>query len=481
MKITKTLFSQGLQCKRLAYIQVHSPSNIPSDDVGVAFRKKQGILVGELAKKLYPEGVDLAKLPETEKLEKTKELNNKVLFEASVNFEDLFARADMLIPNKDKTHTIIEVKSDTEIKPEHIPDVSFQKYVFEKAGYKIKSCFIAHPNNEYVKHGDIEIKEFFIIEDITNKLIDVEVQIELLRKTLNLDTMPDKKITKQCLKPFECPLKDECWGHLPKNNVMQLYYNKDMGYELLDKGIIHIKDIPEDIKHKGRCITERIIQIKATKENREQINIKEIKNFLETISYPIYYFDFETYAPAVPIFDNSRSWQRIPFQYSLHIEHEDGKTEHKEFLANSHHDPRTDIIKSLVRDLETQGTILVYNQTFEESVLKELARDFPEFKEQIDKIILRLADLADPFRSFHYYHPEQQGRYSIKCILPLFSELSYSRMEISNGEEAYIAYEHIYNNHKDKEKIMNALREYCKLDTWAEVEIIRKLRKIVIV
>ena len=480
MKITKTLFVQGMRCPKMIYFTVKYPEKIVQDSLGVDFRKKQGMLVGELAKKLYPKGVDLAKKPDDMKLEETHKLKNRILFEASAQFEDLFARADILIPNKNGSQNIIEVKADSEIKEEHIPDVSFQKYVFEKAGYIIDKVYIAHANNEYIKKGKLNPKKFFKIEEVTEKIIFVEDTIIAIRNVLSKDKYPDTKIGRQCTAPYDCSFKKECWEFLPKNNVMQLYFDKKLGFELLDKDIRAITDIPDGIELKGRGARQRAIQIEATKKNKTHIQKNEIKIFIDSLVYPIYYFDFETYAPAIPIFNKSRPWQRIPFQYSLHIEYKNGKIEHKEFLSTNAKDPRTALIISINKNLGKRGSIVVFNQTFEKSVLKELAIDFPKFEKNVNENFLpRIIDLAIPFEQFHYYHPDQQGRYSIKVVLPLFSDLNYKELDnVHNGEEAFCTYEKIIKNPENKEQLIKSLKKYCELDTLAEVEIIKKLREL---
>lgn len=471
--ITKTLFTASIQCVKLAHIQHHQPQKLSKDSLGVEFRKKQGTKVGELAKKLFPEGIDLSQKTDEEKVHLT-EVRPVATFEAAAKYSDLFARADILIPYKDNTYTIIEVKSDTSIKPEHMYDVSFQYYVFTKAGYTIKDVKIAYANNEYIKEGEIDPQKYFIIEDITDKLIDVDTHIEHLRNTLQ-STEPHIPIGRHCTTPYECPYKHHCWKFLPKNNVTQFFFDKKLGFELLEKGITEIKDIPSDIKHTGRGKTQREIQIHATKINQTHQNTQKIKEWLDTLTYPLYYFDFETYAPAIPLFNNSRPWQRIPFQYSVHIEHEDGTIEHKEFLATTKDDPREALINQMINDLGDKGSIVVFNQTFEKSVVKELMRDFPYFAAKGEQFLARIVDLAKPFQDFDYYNPEQMGRYSIKVILPLFSDASYKGLAIANGEDAFCAYEEILAGNLEQ---VQALKEYCKLDTFAEIEIVKKLRSI---
>ncbi len=481
--LTKTLFVSGIRCPRLLYYLYYKPNEIPKDSLGTDFRKKQGNLVGEVIKGLFPNALDISKELDSNKLILTKENKEKIIFEASVQYNNLFARADVLFPNQDGTYDIIEVKSDTKVKDEHIPDVSFQKYVFQKTGYNINKCYLLHINNEYIINGKLDLNQLFVKEDITEQISDfnTEYLINEQLEVLKSKQIPEIKICRNCLNPFECSLKRECWKDLPENNVTQLYYDKKLGFELLEQGITEIKQIPDNIEIKGRCALQRSIQIKATKENKIHIQKEQIKEFIDNIKYPIYYFDFETYAPAIPVFNNSRPYQQIPFQFSLHIEYEDGTIEHKEFLATNKEDPRPELIKKMKEYLGDKGDILVYNKSFEQMIIRELERDFLEFKEYAQNYLERLSDLADPFKQFHYYGLKQQGRYSIKAVLPVMSDLSYKGMVISNGEEAFVNYEKIVNNSvvdKEKEELITALKEYCKQDTWAEVIILKKLKEI---
>lgn len=481
--LTKTLFVAGTRCPRLMYFLYHFPEKLPKPSLGSEFRMKQGILVGELAKGLFPRALDISKFPDATKLTLTKENKNKIIFEASAKFNNLFARADVLLPNKDGSFDIIEVKSTTLLKQEHIPDVSFQKYVFERAGYVINKCYLLHINNEYIREGELDLNQLFKKQDITSLLdVDLDSTINDFLNILSSNTIPKTIISKHCLDPYECSLKKECWKDLPNNNVLQLYFDKNIGFTLLEQGIKHIKDIPDDLEIKGRSAVQRSIQIRATKENEIHVEKEHIKSFINNLKYPIYYFDFETYAPAIPIFNKSRPYQQIPFQFSLHIEKQDGTIEHHDFLSTTNQDPRLLLIKKMIECLGDKGDILVFNKSFEQTIIRNLQRDFPDFKKYASNYLDRLVDLAEPFKQFHYYDPKQQGSYSIKAVLPAISDLSYEGMLISNGEEAFISYERLINNNlegQEKQSLITALRNYCKQDTWAEVVILRKLKSLV--
>jgi len=123
-----------------------------------------------------------------------------------------------------------------------------------------------------------------------------------------------------------------------------------------------------------------------------------------------------------------------------------------------------------------------YNESFEKRLLKELARDFPEYESRVNEFLPRLVDLLKPFRNFHYYNPEQNGSASIKWVLPAITGMGYDGMNIDNGMEASISFEEITFgdvSEEERARVRRDLEEYCKLDTWAEVMIVGELRKII--
>ncbi|MGB5849629.1 MAG: DUF2779 domain-containing protein, partial [Ignavibacteriaceae bacterium] len=195
--------------------------------------------------------------------------------------------------------------------------------------------------------------------------------------------------------------------------------------------------------------------------------------------YPLFFMDFESFQPAVPLYDNSKPYQQIPFQYSIHLkDKKGGELKHFELLAEPGEDPRIKFIEGLLNDAKGKVDIVVYNKSFEITRLKEIARDFPQYADKIEKLILRIRDLMIPFQKKYYYAPEMKGSYSIKAVLPsLVPELSYDELEINEGGLASITYESLQTE-TDMMIIAETreqLLEYCKLDTLAMVKIMDKL------
>jgi len=475
--LTKSKYLQGLQCSKLLWVSVNDKTRFPEVDAAQQQVFDTGTEVGELATTIF----DGIKVPEDsfmDNINKTKELlkENKPLFEAGFMIDDLFSRADVLVPVGDEWD-IIEVKSSTSVKDVNIHDVSFQKLVYEKSGLKIRKCFLMFVNKEYVRQGELNVSELFVKEDITSQVEEfsegLTERIEKMKKIIN-SKEPAVAIGAHCSDPYEYGLKDECWDFLPSNNVFCLNRGGKKSFELFESGIVKIENIPSDFKLSAKQEIQREGKIFVDKES--------IKSFISQLQHPIYYFDFETINPCVPKYDGMKPYQRLPFQYSLHIQEEKGgELKHISFLAQPG-DCRSSILKSMKENLGSSGTILAWYQSFEIGVIKELIAFDESYSEWGCSIIERFNDLIIPFSNFFYYNPMQEGSASLKKVLPALTSLSYSEMEIGNGGDASSSYMNICSGKLPEEevaKIRTALEKYCELDTYAEVKILEELMKIV--
>ena len=231
------------------------------------------------------------------------------------------------------------------------------------------------------------------------------------------------------------------------------------------------------------------LQIEGVKNNSSYIDAHKINGFLENFEGPLYFFDFETINPALPVLNGTRPFEQVPFQYSLHITDLSGNIiDHKEFLAkpedfsdSTKSDPRLQLIRQLQSDIGKDGNIIAYNASFEISILKGLALSFPEEQEYIDNLILRFIDLLTPFKSGWYYKPEMGASASIKSVLPTIApEFSYADLEIGNGGLASNTFHAMIENcfTGDRLATTKQLLTYCERDTEGMVVIYRHLRNL---
>lgn len=520
--ISKSKYVSGLQCLKYLWYLINDPEVIPPFDEIAQFRFQQGHDVGNLAKSLFPGGIEIEHGVNIEaELSKARELTNlsassgsedsnistnkaktrHALFEAAFTYKNSFARVDVLEPSGADAWNIIEVKSASSVKDINKHDISFQKYCYEGAGLKINKCFLMYLNKDFIKNGPIDPQKFFVMDDVTEEAEilkeSVEENINQMLAAINYKTCPEVSIGKNCYNPYDCPLKQTCWSCLPKNNVFELYRGKDTACYFYQNGINEISQI----KNTSMLSEIQLIQYRAVKENCILVDRENISLFLKKLKYPLFFMDFETFATAIPLFDGLKPYQNIPFQFSCHIlESTDAIPKSLYFLAeNDKEDPRSGFLISLKEALgysgkfsdnkypgADAGSILVYYESFEKNILKELIRVFPEHRWWIEDAIERIVDLYEPFGKFYYYSSKQKGSASLKNVLPTLTDKSYKDMEIKNGQEASLRYLNITFLKGEKEpdraqveKIRKDLLDYCGLDTEGMIFILRELYKIV--
>ncbi|MBA7683092.1 hypothetical protein ES703_91450 [subsurface metagenome] len=201
-----------------------------------------------------------------------------------------------------------------------------------------------------------------------------------------------------------------------------------------------------------------------------------------SLEHPLYYMDFETINPAVPLFDGTRPYQHTPFQFSVHVVRDaHSNPEHYSFLAKDTQDPRPKLLKELHKILGDSGSIIAYNKGFEEGILKGLGKASPEYEDWVNQVLNRTVDLLAPFRNFDYYHPSQKGSASLKAVLPAVTGRGYEELDIADGKLASIQFEKVtYGEVSDKErnKVRSDLEKYCRLDTEGMIWIVDRLEEL---
>ena len=481
--VTKSDYIRYLQCLKLAWLNKNKPELISQEiKNSLADVMEEGYEVEKYAYKLFPEG----RIAINEK--NTKELMKEggIIFQPTITDGELYCRADIISYDKDnKSWDIFEVKSSTQKKSIHEYDLSFQKFVFEKAGHKVGKLNLVHINNEYIKNGEINVKELFKIENITNEVDELsqetKEQVAVLSKILKNKNEPSVRPVKQCDNPYECMFKEYCLQGIPPKSIYSIVgkLSEKTINKLLNDGILEIEKIPEEY------ITEKFSKhFHAIKYDVVSINKEEIKNELNKIKYPIYFLDYETYAFPIPIFDGYRPCQNIVFQYSLHIQKSaDSKLEHYAYLAKNLADPTKELAESLKKLIGKKGTVIAWNMGFEQGCNKDMGERAKEYAEFFRDINERMYDLMAIFKKEFYIHKDFLGSASLKKVLPvLVPNLSYKKLNIHEGMAASNSWHEMISEEtaeKRKKEIFDDLLKYCRLDTLAMVEILKELRKIV--
>ncbi len=489
-ELTKTKYCKGVQCPKILWLDEHQPDlgeNVINQSV-----VSTGTKVGELARSYFGH-YDLVKYcpNKTEMVNETKRLlaYSDNIAEASFSYNSLFCAVDILHRNEDGWD-IVEVKSATEISDINLDDIAFQYYVLLMCNVPIKGVYILHIDNSYVREEQLDIKGLFVLEDCTDIAIRKcdeireDNRLELMIQYVNCVDEPARDIDICCDNPYPCAYKKYCGKNIPEHSVFDLArMQAKKKYELYHNGIVSYQDILNNADKVNANQKRQVESLLFDKPDEYDVN--EIKKFLDTISYPIYHLDFETFQQAIPEFIGCHPYEQIPFQYSLHVEYEDGRLEHYEFLAKEGEDPRRTLAERLIKDIPVGVCSTAYNMSFERTVIKHLAEAFPDLAEHLMDIHDNMHDLMVPFQKQYYYSKAMQGSYSIKYVLPALwpgdPELDYHNLEgVHNGSEASASFADMANHTPEEIATMREnLLKYCELDTYAMVKVLRKLKEVV--
>lgn len=447
---------------------------------------EQGHEVGRLAHQLFSGGVLVAEdytQPDAALATTARHIANgtSTIFEAAFFYDNILIRTDVVTRNEDGSWDLFEVKSTTSVKKEHLKDAAIQRYVLSGAGLRIRSVHLIHLNREYIRQGIVDVNQLFrrslLDAEIVDGYAEIPAYLAAIRTALANDEEPSSTIGSVCKSPYPCEFKSHCWSSVEPDSIHFLSRIKDTKRaELLGHDIEKIKNVPEHIE-----LSElQLVQVRVEHNNAPNIERSKIKKHLSELRYPLWFLDFETYGFAIPDYEGTRSYEQLPFQFSLHIQNLPGAPlKHVEFLHIEKSDPRRALGEALVHAMGDVGSVITYHASFERGRIEELAEAFPDLKPKLDAIVDRLWDLETPFAKKWYYDRRFEGSSSIKKVLPvLVPSMSYEDMAIGKGDVAQVRYTEMIAlpmDSPERENIRRNLLAYCGQDTLAMVKILAVL------
>lgn len=491
MYFSKSKYTDFWECPKLLWLKKYK-SELQEYDASAEARMKTGREVGELAKGLFGEfadayvaGIDGAPdIPAMiEKTARLMEAGAENICEAAFSFDGLYCAVDVL-HREGGGYAVYEVKSTSEVKPYHIADVAYQKYVLQKCGVNVTGAHVVILNNKYVRQGGLDIKQLFIVDggrDISDKIADefsvVESNLRRAEAVMSCAGEPTGELG--CKYCNECGFWKYCSRHLPQPSVFDLYGFKKKR-ECYKSNVVSF----EDLQKGDFGLTEmqkRQIDF-ALHDKGTYIDRAAIAEFLSGLTYPLYFLDFETMQQCVPEYDGTRPFEQIPFQYSLHcVESDGGEKQHKEFLAEAGADPRRALAERLCKDIPENACTLAYHSQTESGIVGKLAELFPDLRERLLNIKNGIKDLLPVFKSGHYYKREMGGSFSIKSVLPaVFPDMDYHNLDgVQNGTDAMDIFPQLKGMPpEDAQRAREQLLKYCERDTEAMVLLWQELVKV---
>jgi hypothetical protein len=399
-------------------------------------------------------------------------------------------------------------------------DAAYQAYIYLTLHPEQKNSFelyLAVMNRDYVYDGlMIEGKRVYQDDIITfirlNELLDdlLSVIKEDFQTVISrLDQMNAKEVPlgKHCMrnKTRECPFYGVCSHFIPKERHIFEYIGNHHGFgpkgqkvdvwDYVNDGVVSMLDVPYEMLSRSN----NQLQYQAVAHHEPYMNAHRIKAFIKDLKYPIYHLDFESFPSPLPRFKGETPYTQSLFQFSIHIEKTPGRCDlekdHIEYLASDHNDHRLALVKKMCDViLDDEGSVMVYNESFEKTRLKELALIFPEYKDKLLSIRERVVDLMYFIRGnqkrhkalgledqegINFYDENMAGSYSIKKVLPIFTDISYKTLEeVKHGGDAMKAYSLLPKlSQEQKQSTLLNMTKYCRQDTYAMFKVLEGLRE----
>jgi hypothetical protein len=475
------------QCSKRLWLEVHRPK-LREDSAATQASFNVGHQVGDIARQLYdPRGKGVLIDPQADGFDaafsRTQELltSAQPIFEAGFRSEGALALADVMLPVRKGgklAWRMIEVKSSTSVKDYHRDDAAVQSFVARSSGVPLTKIALAHINSDWVYPGDEDYNGLLQEKDLTDEVFDrgeeVRDWIAKSQKIVAKKREPCVATGKHCGNPYECGFLAYCKSQEPQavQPIRWLPGRLSNGLQahIEAHGLTELRDVPDEL------LNDKQQRVKAaTLSGKPYFDQQAAAATLSTYKLPAYFLDFETIQFAVPIWKGTRPYQMIPFQFSLHRLSRTGKLEQQAFLDLTGADPSKAFAKALIAACGERGPVFVYNAGFETARIRELSERFPRLAKPLLALNDRVVDLL-PVARDHYYHPSQQGSWSIKAVLPsLCPDLRYGDLDgVQDGGMAMDAFLEAMapqTSKTRKSEIEQQLLAYCALDTYAMVRL----------
>lgn len=485
--LNKTDYLIYRECPKNAWLKIHKHKEVYGKYPPSMFEQMLfdvGNEIDVLARDLFPGGVLLKNPKDPQPTADLIADRAPILYQPVFITDKYKAILDILVWNKDvQAYDIFEVKSSTNggnktaKERDYVYDLAFQLVVLQELHIPVNKTYLVRLDSKYVRGTELDIQNLFIKEDFSELVKESlsEVAMEMLQVYKDIQTEEEPRGPCACLikgRNSHCTTFKYSNPDVPAysvHDISRIGSSKKKLAELIDSGILDIKDVPEDFK-----LSEiQRNQVDAIQTGKITIHKAEIEEFLSQIQYPISFIDYETFPAAIPRFPGYSPFNQIPFQFSLHIlKEESSALDHDEFIFPGNTNPDLAFIKALEDKLPATGSIIVWNKSFEMGINNKLALRNPQYANLIESINERVIDLLDIFRDQFYVHPSFKGKTSIKYVLPaLAPELSYKTLGIQEGATASNTWNQIslgqLSSQEEVDQKIKDLLEYCKLDTYA--------------
>lgn len=395
------------------------------------------------ARGMFPDGVRIPqKLPWPEAVAQSAQAMDsaRVVFRPAIAFEGLRIRPDLLLRLPKGGWRLGRVKATTKLRAIHLQELAIEAWVMEQAGLGPAEIGVLCINRRYRANKDEPLLRWVDRSDKVRALARALPQaVQSLRARLALETAPEEPTGRRCRWPRRCPYLPECE---PASE----------------------RELPTGEEPQARLV-RRAIETKS---------LRVLPGLLSRLEHPgpRFYLDFEAVAPVIPTLPNLKPFTTLPVQFSVHRQSTEA-LESRAYLHRDSSDPRPPLAAALLDALEQEGPIYVWGE-FEAKVIHKLAAACPDLERPLKALPPRIVDLQTLTRS-HAYHPDFQGSWSIKRVLPaLVPSQSYTDLAVNDGAQAVLVWtrmQHPDTPQAESEALAEQLLAYCEMDTLALIHI----------
>ncbi|NPD44264.1 hypothetical protein [Lentimicrobium sp. S6] len=218
--LSKSTFIKGYHCPKSLYLYKKRPFLRDKLTAEQRAKFKRGHHVGDLAQEIFSGGIDVSpKSPSQyqKSVLRTSELieqGQEIIYEATFQHEQVLVMLDLLVKTE-KGWMAYEVKSSKHLSETYYTDAALQYWVIQNSGLYIEQFFLVYVDENYRLEGDIDLKKYFLFEDVTDNVLGRQEFIGekvVANKAVLLEKhSPKVEVGNQCFSPYKCDFVGHCW------------------------------------------------------------------------------------------------------------------------------------------------------------------------------------------------------------------------------------------------------------------------------
>ena len=440
--LSKSTYVRSLQCQKSLYLYKNYYNQRDPVSVNQQLLFNRGNKVGDLAHQLFPGGIDVSPPNHFKWGAAAKETllliskGQQIIYEAAFIYEGILVAVDLLVRTGSGWNAY-EVKSNLDVKEVHIRDAALQYYVISNSGIDLTDFSVVHVNRDFIKQGGVKASDFFLIKSVLSNCKHeqpfVIENIKKAKKTLALKETPRIDVGIHCHKPYLCDFYRTCWKNIARPNVFNLEnIDLETKFNWFNSGIKSF----DEIMHDKKISKLQRTQILSNSKNTAILDKKELAYYFTSFTYPIHFINFSYIQAAIPTFDGSSPYQKIPFSYSIITKDVfDTSISHKYFCAEPGYNPFPHLINSLLDNIQPIGDIFITNKDDTLKLLQHYLNTNDLLSKKFDSFIERSKEYNSPFYKTLYYHPSLKSNSNINDIASVLLKHPNLHLDIYLTEE----------------------------------------------